>query len=572
MLRVLTATMLALLLGAVLALAAPGLSTHPYMPKAVDFELDAPAPPGGLAAGAGFVSPAIHTPKRFNLVGLSWRGAADPAIALRARTDGGEWTRWTPTGGDGRHARSFSTSEPVWVGEADWVQYRMAHRVPGLRLHFVNTTGTATAKDRLLTRLRSLAHTAVVQVAPAWGATSKPRIHPRSDWGAGQCPTRGVEYGRVRAAIVHHTVTANAYSRSQVPAAILAICRFHRNTNGWNDIGYNFVVDRFGGIWEGRAGGIDEAVVGAHAQGYNSQTTGIANLGDFSSVPQTDAAIGAMAKLIRWKLGIHGVPTYGTTTLTSAGGPEARYPAGDRRRFRRILGHRDTGRTACPGQQLYRELPELRERVGERRPTGVPLEVTATIPDLVTYSPDGITFTGQVTDRDDLPVAGLTFELQRLGRAGWKTLGEGTSDDQGNFAAAARPKHYTVLRWKFAGDSAYRPYRGDGVGVQVAPLMTLDASTTAPAPGEPVDLSGTIAPAKSSGLRLIVERDDAGEWHRTARKKLKGHDGQFTAHRTFRNAGHYRLSVRFAGDTANAPSSTPYVEVTVAEPIVPVRR
>ncbi len=111
---------------------------------------------------------------------------------------------------------------------------------------------------------------------------------------------------------MHHTVTANEYSRAHVPAAILAVCRFHRNTNGWNDIGYNFVVDRFGQIWEARAGGIDEAVMGSHAQGYNSQTTGIANLGTFTSVPQSDAAISAMARLIRWKLGNHGVRTGGT--------------------------------------------------------------------------------------------------------------------------------------------------------------------------------------------------------------------------------------------------------------------
>jgi hypothetical protein len=573
MLRLLSATAIALALGAVLALAAPGLSTRPYMPTAVEFELTAPAAPAGAAASRGFVSPQLRTPKRFNLVGLSWRGAADPAIALRARVDGGDWTRWTPAGADGRHGRRHSTSAPVWVGEADWVQYRMSRSVPRLRLHFVNTTGTATAGDRTLTRLRSFAHAAVAQVArvaPAWAATTQPRIRPRADWGASQCPTRGVSYGRVRAAVVHHTVTANEYSRAQVPAAILAVCRFHRNTNGWNDIGYNFVVDRFGQLWEGRAGGIDEAVMGSQAQGYNSQTTGIANLGEFSFGPQRDAAIGAMARLIGWKLANHGVPTYGRARLTSAGGEHARYPYGDTRSFNRIIGHRDTGRTACPGEQLYYQLADLRERVGEQRPTGVRVRMRAPLPELVVHAPDGLTFTGLLTDAQAAPVVGVPVELQRLGRAGWRTIGTGTTDAEGEFAAQARFKHHAILRWKFAGDDSYRPHRGDGVTVQVAPLMTLSASTTSAAPDERVELSGTIAPAKANGLTLVVERDEAGVWQRIGRRKLAPKRGAYAPRRSFREEGRYRLSVRFAGDTVNAPATSPYVEVAVEEPIFPL--
>ena len=222
----------------------------------------------------------------------------------------------------------------------------------------------------------------------------------------------------MKAAVVHHTVTANEYTRAQVPAAILAVCRFHRNTNGWNDIGYNFLVDRFGRLWEGRDGGIDEAVGGAHAQGYNSQTTGISNLGTFTSVPQTDAAIAAMARLIAWKLANHGVRTGGTTKITSAGGSSARYPAGYTRRFPKIIGHRDTGVTACPGEQLYYQLSDLRKRVGERRPTGEEDELVAPLPELVTYSPDGYSSPAPSPTRTALPIAGVPVLLERLRRIG----------------------------------------------------------------------------------------------------------------------------------------------------------
>ena len=89
--------------------------------------------------------------------------------------------------------------------------------------------------------------------------------------GSDKCPPRADPvYGEVQLAFIHHTVTANEYGPEDSAAMVLGICRYHRNTNGWNDIGYNFLVDRYGKIFEGRAGGIDEAVVGAQAQGYNS--------------------------------------------------------------------------------------------------------------------------------------------------------------------------------------------------------------------------------------------------------------------------------------------------------------
>ena len=151
----------------------------------------------------------------------------------------------------------------------------------GLRLHFVNTKGTATALDRLRSRVRGVVSGALslagslVGAHSAAAAGSQPPIVTRQQWGADQCPPRASpSYGSVDVAFVHHTVTATDYGPQDSAAMVLAICRYHRNSNGWNDIGYNFLVDRYGTIFEGRAGGIDQAVVGAQAQGYNSHSTG----------------------------------------------------------------------------------------------------------------------------------------------------------------------------------------------------------------------------------------------------------------------------------------------------------
>ena len=112
---------------------------------------------------------------------------------------------------------------------------------------------------------------------------------------------------------------------------MLGICRYHRNSNGWNDVGYNFLVDRYGTIYEGRAGGIGNPVVGAQAQGMNAETTGIANLGTFTGAAyQTPEALDAMARLIRWKLPLHGAPTAGAVSVLSTGGSTSRFPRGTR--------------------------------------------------------------------------------------------------------------------------------------------------------------------------------------------------------------------------------------------------
>src|SRR4029077_6678725 len=162
-------------------------------------------------------------------------------------------------------------------------------------------------------------------------------------------------------AFVHHTDSPNGYTRGEVPAMLRAIYAFHTYVNGWDDIGYNFAIDAFGRIFEARAGGIDEPVVGAHAGGYNMVSSGVAVLGTFASVPISPAARSALEELLAWKLSLHGLPSQGQVVVkvNPAGASYSKYPANSRVSLPRIAGHRDADTTDCPGNALYGELPAI---------------------------------------------------------------------------------------------------------------------------------------------------------------------------------------------------------------------
>ena len=158
-----------------------------------------------------------------------------------------------------------------------------------------------------------------------------------------------------------------------------AIYVFHRQVRGWNDIGYNFALDRFGRLFEARAGGIDEAVVGAHAGGYNTCSTGVAVLGTYNSRPISAGRRAALEQLLAWKLSLHGVGVLGhvVVTVDPAGAAYSRYPAGSEVTLPRIAGHRDADSTDCPGTPSTASCPRsgpaaTRSPAPPRRPPSRP--------------------------------------------------------------------------------------------------------------------------------------------------------------------------------------------------------
>ncbi len=406
-----------------------------------------------------------------DLVGLEWQGPAQAGVWLRFRGQDGRWSGWVSAGthGHGPEVRpppDRHVGEPIWTGGTTSVQIRATRTLNGAQLHLVNVNGGARATGRL-NPATPLALTASLPLAtPTLSAgPGQPPIIGRRGWAQGiAAPNVAPEYGAVRMAFVHHTENPNGYAASEVPAMLRAIYVFHRYVNGWNDIGYNFVVDLYGRIFEARAGGIDEPVVGAQAGGYNMVSTGIAMLGTFTAVPISKAARSALEALLGWKLSLHGVPAQGNVTVrvNPAGASYSRFPANARVSLPRIVGHRDGDATECPGNVLYGELPAI--RTGVRRlapnPTRATLALTAppvtqggqTTPEPSAAAETGSSATapmqalsGVLELLDGTPLTGAPVQIQvrTVSRKGEivseRTLAETTTDSAGKWELYATP-------------------------------------------------------------------------------------------------------------------------------------
>ncbi|MFB7597967.1 peptidoglycan recognition protein [Streptomyces sp. NPDC056160] len=212
--------------------------------------------------------------------------------------------------------------------------------------------------ERELLDLRGDELTDAQRAEPHIGA--RPRIVTRRGWGADESlRSPGFVYTKkAKAAFVHHTATGNNYRCSQTPSVIRSIYRYHVKSMGWRDIGYNFLVDKCGTVYEGRAGGVAKAVLGAHTMGFNSNSVGIAVIGTYSRSKPSSAAVKAVARLAAWKLGLYGMNPRGKTYLKSGGGNL--YGKGKNVHLNVISGHRDGFATDCPGRKLYAKLGTIR--------------------------------------------------------------------------------------------------------------------------------------------------------------------------------------------------------------------
>jgi uncharacterized protein with LGFP repeats len=334
-------------------LAAPVPVVPPVKPRAETVSL-------AVSAGAGSDIREALPRSPFSLVGFVWPGEKPDLVEMRSRSDRGVWSAWEaveamdagPNGGGAPKA-----SEPIWTGPATGVQARAfrAGRSATEDLSVVLVDPGASVND---SRIKAVALS---------GVPSMPTVITRAQWGADESMmTWPPEYSTtVKAASIHHTADSNDYTCDQSASLVRGIYYYHAVTNGWGDIGYNALVDKCGTIFEGRTGGLNVPTLGAHTGGFNQSVFGLAMIGDYDAVSPSAATLDSVARMIAWKLGNGYVDPAGMVTLTSAGGGTSKYSAGTVVALPVIFGHRDTGKTVCPGAAGYAQLPWVRDRVGQ---------------------------------------------------------------------------------------------------------------------------------------------------------------------------------------------------------------
>ncbi|CAN5645087.1 hypothetical protein BH10ACT1_BH10ACT1_41340 [soil metagenome] len=331
----------------------------------------------GLAPGWTTIA---SVPPGTQQVGLTWSGEPQAQFEVRARASAERpWAPAQPLEGQVDEGPDAAAGRPgagpLWLGEAGVTEVQV-HLLYGIvsdvRLDAMGWTAKPATTRTTGTRAQPV--TIARPATPAGG----PPIRLRSSWAPGgwvpgadpSCAHGPIVNPTLEHAVVHHTETPNGYSQAAVPGILAGIYRFHTQSRGWCDIAYNFFVDRFGGVWEGRSGGIDQAAQGGHAMGFNKQSVGVALIGQhqtggsFAVAAPTAVELTALRDLLAWKLGSQGIDPRSTPSVTSGG--NARYAAGTVVALPAIGGHGDNGYTSCPGDLVRPRLAQLRIDVASR--------------------------------------------------------------------------------------------------------------------------------------------------------------------------------------------------------------
>ena len=377
---------------------------------------------GATGAAARAAAVTLDAGLRFTMLGVTCAVPEHPEgvlIDLRTSLDGEHWSRWYSASLDvqadagSRTPQAFT--EAMWTGPGRYVQVA-ARPAAGtaapaslraVHVVAIDSTEHADAGATVLGVIRRTAATVagLGLVPPAAAMTDRPAIVTRAEWGADESYRTGTpDYATPVMAFVHHTDSGNDYGRSEAAAVVRGAFYYHTRSLHWSDIGYNFLVDRYGVIYEGRYGGVTKGVIGAQVLGFNTGSIGVSMVGTYSKAAPTVASVRALESLLAWKLDVHHIDPQGTATLTCGYGEK--FATGEAVKFAAISGHRDANYTECPGNRLYPQLPQIRRTVAAM---GLPKIYDVRVGDNPYFSPDG----DGVRD-------GVTFTCRLSQPAEWK--------------------------------------------------------------------------------------------------------------------------------------------------------
>ncbi|MFD4352998.1 N-acetylmuramoyl-L-alanine amidase [Nocardia sp. NPDC058518] len=305
----------------------------------------------------------------FSMVAITARDLANTTTKLRARQLDGNWGPWYDAdpldtrATDHTPADAPTGTEPIYVGETTAVQMLVTRKPAAGPDHDHDPAHLTEAalKAILINPGRAAIDAALNDVAAALPGGG-PKVITRAQWGADESircqePTYDDGLGGIT---VHHTAGRNDYSRSESAGIVRAIYAYHAETLGWCDVGYNAMVDQYGQIFEGRYGGLDRAVQGAHAGGFNENTAGVALMGNYETEEPSKEAINAIGKFIGWRSKLAGINPKGTTTMYSEGTEFTPYAYDEAVDLPVVFAHRDVGNTDCPGDAAYALMDRIR--------------------------------------------------------------------------------------------------------------------------------------------------------------------------------------------------------------------
>jgi flagellar hook assembly protein FlgD len=510
----------------------------------------APSVDGDPAAAARASSATLDAGLRFTMLGVTCavpEHAYGVLVDLRTSLDGSAWSRWYTTSldvqADGRSRTPQAFTEALWTGPGRFVQVA-ARPADGsaapaalrdVRVVAIDSNEQADAGAVVLGVLRrALATIAGFEFTPQAAAmTDKPAIVTRQEWGADESYRTGTpDYATPLMVFVHHTDSGNDYKRDEAASIVRGVYYYHTRSLHWSDVGYNFLIDRYGTVYEGRYGGVTKGVIGAQVLGFNTGSVGVSVMGTYSKTTPTAASVRALEGLLAWKLDVHHIDPLGRATLTCGYGEK--FSTGEKVEFAAISGHRDANYTECPGNKLYPLLAGIRKTVDV---TGQP-KIYGAVVDELSISPggdgvrDGATLTARLSDQADwkLEVRDAEGTLQRsVSGSGTavQTTWSGRDNDgrlvpdgdyaltlsAGNAHGAARPASVTVrvdtappqVQSAAVDPDTFSP-NGDGQD---------DTATVSFRPGESGTARVTVLDAKDRVVRTVLPWSSVGAARKT---------------------------------------------------------